>query len=104
MSDTTEALARIAVAGIEARRLKERSEERARQWRFAFAVARILVAIAAAVYLQVTHWQISGAQAGGFLFLYIASSAWEEHRRKERLHTLQAELERLRDEIEKRPA
>ena len=104
MIDTNEALARIAVAEFEARRLKRRSGERARQWRFAFTIARILVAIGAAVYLQVTHWQISGAQACGFLFLYIASSAWEEHRSKERLRTLQAELDRLKDEIENKSA
>ena len=101
MIDTNEALARIAVAESEARRLKERSEERSRRWRLVFTVARIFVAMGAAVYLQVTHWQITGTQACGFLFLYISSSAWEEHRSREKIRTLQAELNRLRDEIEK---
>jgi hypothetical protein len=104
MIDTNEALARIAVAEFEARRLKERSEERSRRWRFAFTVSRILVALGAAIYLQVTHWQISGTQACGFLFIYLAASAWQEHRIGESHRRLQAELDRLKDEIESKSA
>jgi len=104
MTDTNEALARIAIAEFESRRLKERSEERARRWRFAFGISRIVAAVGAAVYVQVTHWQISGAQACGFLLIYLAASAWMEHRTGESLRKLQAELDRLRDEIQKKSA
>jgi Ca2+/Na+ antiporter len=96
MIHTNEALARIAVAELEARRLKEKSEELSRHWRFAFTVTRTVVAVAVAVYLQVTHWQISGAQACAFFLIYIAASAWQEHRTAESLRKLQAELDQLK--------
>ena len=104
MIDTNEALARIAVAEVEARRFKERSAVVSRRWRFAFTISRILVAMGAAVYLQVTHWQISGAQACGFLFIYIAGSVWQEHRIGESLRALQAELDQLNDAIKAKSA
>jgi Tfp pilus assembly protein PilN len=104
MITTQEALARIAVAEFESRRLKKRSEERARQWRLAWVVARILLAIAAAVYVQVAHWPISGAQVCGLLFIYLSASAWAEHRSGESLRRLQAEVDRLKDEIQRESA
>ncbi len=99
MIDTNEAMARIAVAELEARRLQARSEMRSRRWRLGFAIARVLIAVGVAVYLQVTNWGISGAQACGLLLIYLAASTWNEHRTNESLRTLQAQLDRLKEEI-----
>lgn len=99
MIDTNEALARIAVAEIEARRLKEKSEARFRRWRFVITALRIIVILGALVFLQVTHWDISGAQACGFFLVYLAASALAEHQKGESLRRLETELKQLKDEL-----
>ena len=104
MIDTNEALGRIAIAEVEARRFKEKSEGRARRWRFVFTILRILIVAGAAVYVQVSHWQISGAQVCGFLLIYLAASAWSEYHTGESLRRLQAEVDRLKDEIKNKRA
>jgi hypothetical protein len=96
MIDTKEAEARVAVAEFEARQFKRRADVRARRWRLAASVFRILVALGAGIYLQVQDWQISGAQACGLLFIYIAATVWEQHRLCETIQTLQAEVDQLK--------
>lgn len=99
MIDTKEAAARIAFAELEARQQRARAETRAQRWRLARTVFRVLLAIGAGVYLQVSHWQISGAQACGLFLLYLAATAWAEHQMAETIQTLRAEVERLKCEV-----
>ena len=101
MIDPNEALARIAIADFEARRLKERAAEQSRRFRLIFTFLRVVVLLGAGIVLLVSRWQVSGAQACWFLLIYLATSAWEDHRAGEAFLTLQAQVDRLKDEIER---
>jgi hypothetical protein len=104
MIDTKEAVARIAVAELEARSLERRSAIRMQRCRLATMLVRIVLALGLGIYLQVSHWQISGAQACGLFLIYLGTTAWQEYQMREMIHTLQAEVERLKDGIESKSA
>jgi hypothetical protein len=101
MNNTREVSARIAIANFETRQSKENAAKRSRYWRFVFLISQIVVGIGLSVYIQVSHWQISGAQACGFFLIYFAGTAWGNYRARETIHSLQSELARLKDTAEK---
>lgn len=104
MNDVQEAMARIAIADIEARQLKEKIERRSRRGRLATAIASVAALFALSIYVQVSPWQISAKQACGWFLFYLAGIAWMNYHTGERLRSLRSEIDRLKDQINERSA
>jgi len=104
MIDIQEARARVALAKLEVRRLKEKTTRRSARWRLAVTVAWTAAVLALAVYLEKAHLEISSAEIGGLFVVFAISAGWRDYRTQEELHRLRAELERLSDEIKNKTA
>jgi hypothetical protein len=104
MIDIKEAEARIAMAEFEARRLEKRARERARRWRLIAAFFQVLLLFGGAVYFQVSHEPISGAQACGLFMVIMASGAWQEYELHEKVCALEAQVAALKAALEDKTA
>jgi hypothetical protein len=99
MSTTPEIQARIVIAEFEARRSQETTDRKSRRWRLVATLSRITIGLAGAVYLVVSGWQVSGAQAGAFVLIGFAAAAWPDHDLREKVRSLEAEVGQLKNEL-----
>jgi uncharacterized membrane protein YqjE len=101
MNDVTGARVRLAIAEIEERQIKEKSIRSAARWRLILAMAGTVALTALAVFFQITRIDVSGRNVACVFLVYLVSRVWADYRTEHDLRQLRAEMDRLKDEIQK---
>jgi|GEM_PF-6311862 len=101
MNTIQEAAARVAFAEFEVRRRRQKSDRRASLFRLLATLGFVVLVVGVAVYLQRSHFDISGNAACGIFVSYIVASAARDYRTDERMRELQAQIDALREATRK---
>lgn len=101
MTDTQEAIARIRIAEFETCQEAQKKQRRCRLWRRALVLVSIAVPVAASWYVfRPGGWRISAELVFQVSLLNLAYLAWASYKAEESIRSLQAEVQRLKDQLD----